>query len=337
MDEIAGNHLVGRAGTEWSDRILGRSEIVGGPLAVTWAASGNNVIVQADTVRRILGIELETMEEHPEQRDKFLHPDLLGWLRQERGRLYMAALTILAAYIRDGKSDQGLKPWGSYEGWSALVRSAVVWLGLTDPREGYSESVKLADADAAAVGAILELWPTVDPNGEGVTLGTVLAAVDADPTAHRELSEAIRQFCPGSGGKLPEAKRLGDRLRRFQRRNIGGRYFDTRPGRVAKWAAVVADSSDSITIESAAGGRSGGGGAADSSDSSDFSKALRGCDPLTHTQPIQEGARKSPSSPTSPQRPAEPTGYIAPDLDAADVAALTWLDSADASPYREQR
>ena len=70
--------------TSWSDRILGQSAMASGiPLFATWYATGNNVVMAADTARRTLHIRLESTEEKPKERSGFLHDNLLGWVRQE--------------------------------------------------------------------------------------------------------------------------------------------------------------------------------------------------------------------------------------------------------------
>ena len=112
-------------GTVWKDRVLGRSEIVELPLITTWGATGNNVVLRADTSRRVCHIRLESELENPEERLDFRHPNLLQWVQEQRSRLLAAALTILSAYCRAGRPAQNLKAWGSYEGWSSLVCGGV--------------------------------------------------------------------------------------------------------------------------------------------------------------------------------------------------------------------
>lgn len=54
-----------------------------------------------------------------------------------------AGLTILKAYHHAGRPEQKIRPFGRFEEWSNLVRSAIVWLELPDPcesRKGIEES-----------------------------------------------------------------------------------------------------------------------------------------------------------------------------------------------------
>src|SRR5262249_37745142 len=127
--------------TTWSGRVLGKSEmtIADTPLLAIWWATGNNVLLVADTARRVMHIRLNSNEERPEERSGFHHASLLEWVRQERPRLVRAALTVLRAYAVAGRPDMGLRPWGSFDGWSRLIRDALVWAGEPDPGQTRTE------------------------------------------------------------------------------------------------------------------------------------------------------------------------------------------------------
>src|ERR1700722_13967316 len=55
--------------TSWKDRLLGANRVVEAPMVATWYATGNNVGVATDTIRRICHIRLESSEERPEMRE----------------------------------------------------------------------------------------------------------------------------------------------------------------------------------------------------------------------------------------------------------------------------
>src|SRR5262249_18477757 len=63
--------LRGRGG---QDRILGANRQFRGPLSVTFYGTGNNVIIRADTARRICHIRLESPHERPEERTDVKRP-----------------------------------------------------------------------------------------------------------------------------------------------------------------------------------------------------------------------------------------------------------------------
>jgi hypothetical protein len=103
---------------------------------VIFLATGNNLQYVGDLARRVVPIALDPKMEKPEERAGFKYPDLLAHIAQERPRLVSAALTILKAYFADGCPSQGLSAYGSFQPWSDLIRSALVWTGEEDPCEG---------------------------------------------------------------------------------------------------------------------------------------------------------------------------------------------------------
>jgi hypothetical protein len=228
--------------TSWTDRVLGSNRMARAPLFVTWFATGNNVAVGADTARRICHVRLESSEERPEERSDFRHPDLLAYVAGRRQALLGAALTILRAYWVAGRPDQGLSPWGSFDGWSRLVRSAVAWVGLPDPGLTRVQLQDQTDTTAEGMALLLRCWECMDSGRRGLTAGEVIDRLfrhppEDPPEWHAEMRDAIEALV-GRG----DSRALGTRLRSFRRRIFGGRFID-RAGqqrRAARWAVYPA-------------------------------------------------------------------------------------------------
>jgi hypothetical protein len=211
-------------GTTWRDRVLGSSAMTAElPMLTTWMATGNGLDIGADLVRRALLVRLEPMTERPEERTGFRHPRLLDHARKHRAELLSAALTIPRAYVVAGRPDQRLTPMGSYTAWSDLVRSAIVWAGLTDPCATIAE-IRAADPRADAVRAVVDAWPAAPD--VPVTVSELLTAA----TPGTPWRAALVEWCPPRGtDALPSARSLGNRLRGVRRRVVGGRYLDAGP------------------------------------------------------------------------------------------------------------
>jgi hypothetical protein len=227
--------------TAWKDRLLGANRLATAPLYATWYATGNNVAIAADTVRRTCHLRLESPEERPEERQDFRHPNLLEWVGEHRPRLLAAALTILRGYCAAGLPDQHLPAWGSFEGWSALVRSAVVWVGLPDPGETRLLLQQQADVAAESMRVILACWERLDPERRGLTAAEVVQWCCEPPAPapdfHADLVDALLAVL----GKL-DPRALGNKLSASKRRLFGGRFFD-RAGlrhQAARWAVYPA-------------------------------------------------------------------------------------------------
>jgi hypothetical protein len=208
----------------YESRVLGHNRMVVVNLsATTWFCTGNNLTIVGDTARRVCYVRLKSEEERPEERDGFTHPDLLAYVMAERTRLLAAGLTILRAFYQAGRPSQGLKPWGSFEGWSALVRDAVVWAGMEDPYETCREVGDEADVDKAAVAALLPLWQKMDKDGGGLTTAYVIHQL-----YEREPDEAYYDDMNADIDDLIYRKssfKLGCVLRAYRDRYIDGRCF----------------------------------------------------------------------------------------------------------------
>lgn len=218
-------------GQTWSDRLLGASKMVTLPLNVIWLATGNNVSLTSDMARRTLHIRLQTALERPEEREGFTHPRLLRWVMKRRAALLGAALTILRGYWAAGRPDMHLTPWGSFEGWSGLVRSAIVWAGLPDPGKTRQALREHADTERDALAALMEGLKAVDPNGHGVTVAEIQLWINGTNPEHREsaavLRDAIIELCPVKTG-FPSNAAIGSRLRYLKDRVVGGRRLNSR-------------------------------------------------------------------------------------------------------------
>lgn len=228
LDNLAGavgNDVLDAALTSdrWKDRVLGANRTYDGPLNVIWYGTGNNVQLAADTSRRVQHCRLETLAERPELRADLKRPNLRAFIRTNRGALLSAALTILRAWHVAGRPCQGLSAWGSFEGWSGVVREAVVFAGLPDPGETREALQTNADRDATAMYALLDGLHRMDPHGRGVTTGEVIDRVKETAGAPDWvpcLRAAVEDLC----GRL-DGRALGGRFRQYQRRNFGGRML----------------------------------------------------------------------------------------------------------------
>ena len=224
LDEIhagfggrAWNALV--TATIYRDRLLGSSAMVEVPNDTVWITTGNNAAFSPDTTRRCLPIRLEPMCERPEDRSEFRIPDLLGHVHLHQAELLADALTILRAFHLVGRPSSGLKPWGSFEGWSTLIRDAVFWC------TGVDCDTRQALASAADVGRMTHLDLLEELHGafatNPFTTGTVIERAAGCPSLHTALEAA----CPSKDGKLKPVS-IGKRFASFRRRPIGGKMLD---------------------------------------------------------------------------------------------------------------
>lgn len=239
LNGVVGNEALDRAltGGRWWDRMLGVNKQVDLPMTTTLIATGNNISIAADTARRTIHIRLETNLERPEDRSGFRRADLLGHVRAHRAALYMHAVTIVAAYLRAGCPDVGLRPMGSFEGWSRVIRGAIVWLGYPDPFDTREDLELVADTGKESVAMLLEALALYDPDDRGIVVAEMLASVYAGgltPVGHDAavvaLRTAIENLCP-NGGKPPVARQVSAKFKAYRRRVVNGQMLDFDPSK----------------------------------------------------------------------------------------------------------
>ncbi|HXG69939.1 MAG TPA: hypothetical protein VNJ04_04920 [Gemmatimonadaceae bacterium] len=211
-------------------RILGRTEMKRLPWAAVLLASGNNIVLSEDTVRRVLIARLESPAENPEDRVGFRHPHLFDWIIAERPRLVAAALTVLVAFASRGGHRNDDKAWGSFEAWSRLVPGAIVYAGGADPMLARPSIEQHASDSSRALVTVLDMLPRLCP-GRGLTTREIVHLLYPAKTADAErtldgfddLRDAIEAWTLPKPGQPPSLQLLGKRLRSNVGRCIGGR------------------------------------------------------------------------------------------------------------------
>lgn len=122
--------------------------------------------------RRAIMCTIDSGEERPELRVFKRNP--LAMVRVDRNKYVIAALTVLRAYIVAGKPTQ-MTPTGtpvtllgSFEEWSDLIRSALIWLGEADPCNTM-EKIRKKDPKLGAMVTVVSQWLEVIGYGASVT------------------------------------------------------------------------------------------------------------------------------------------------------------------------
>ena len=118
----------------WLVRKPGTSSLVEVQNRVVWWATGTNVTLHGDLARRTLRIRLDSGRSDPENRTDFKHPELFSWVKRDRARLVVNALSILRGYVVADRPRHRGTTWWSFESWSNLIPGAIQWLDLPDPR-----------------------------------------------------------------------------------------------------------------------------------------------------------------------------------------------------------
>jgi putative DNA primase/helicase len=136
-------------------RRLGVSEVPECEWRGTIFATGNNVRVLGDLVRRTLSCNLDAKLERPELRKFSFDP--IARVHSDRESYIAAAITIARAYRAAGHDAANKRPLAGYAAWSAAVREPLLWLGEHDPVKSM-DAARAADPMRAAAHQLVEDW-----------------------------------------------------------------------------------------------------------------------------------------------------------------------------------
>ncbi|MDR0615219.1 MAG: hypothetical protein LBG29_00265 [Synergistaceae bacterium] len=118
--------------SEWSDRLLGKSEALHLHSRAIWIATGNNIRLGGDIARRAYWIRLNSNLPRPWLRDsREFKRELPSWAVEHRHEIVGALLTMASAWFRNGKPEWSGRPLGSYEAWSRTVGGILEYCGMT--------------------------------------------------------------------------------------------------------------------------------------------------------------------------------------------------------------
>lgn len=183
-------------------------------------ATGNNIQLVGDMTRRVLLCSLDPDVERPELRTFTRDP--FNQVLADRGRYVAAALTVVRAYVVAGCPDTQ-PPLASFEDWSRLVRSALIWLGRTDPCETMNKA-RAEDPITAALSGLFTAWHGAvgaAPHTTGAIREAALQTGVFSNLINGNLREALVEVADDGHGGI-NSKKLGHYLKRYEGRIIAG-------------------------------------------------------------------------------------------------------------------
>jgi hypothetical protein len=207
-------------------RILGRSEAPEFECRATVFATGNNLVLVGDMVRRTLLCGLDAGLERPELR-KFAHDPIVRALAS-RGDYVAAAITIARAYRTAGMPEV-CATIGSYSEWSDAVRAPLIWLGEADPVASM-ETARDEDPELTLIREVFSYWRDHLVLDSPYTTNQIITrACERDPLSEFTLAEFrdVLLRVAGDGGTI-NSKRLGKWLSRISGRVVEGHRLTTK-------------------------------------------------------------------------------------------------------------
>lgn len=203
----------------YSGRLLGGNSDALLPASILVQITGNNVRLQDDMPSRIIPCRLDPRMENPAAR-KFKR-NLLDWTAQNRGAIVRAALTIVAAYLRNGKPEVS-GDVSRFQDWDKMVRKPLMYAG--------GSNVVLAMLAAAEdddvkneLSEVMAAWWSLFGD-KGMKAGELDKAVTSDfsnPTA----TGCLRQWFTGEVSRPLTPALIGRRIADVIDQRVRGKAF----------------------------------------------------------------------------------------------------------------
>ena len=217
----------------YTDRVLGSTSHVDMTNDRLWVITGNNLNLGGDLVRRTLWVTIDPKVPNPELRTGFELDLEGGWVREHRGELLHALLTLVAAWQAAGRPTPAQRSSDSYGRWRAVVTGILAHAGVPgefDAAESAQQTVGVDDEEWAEFLAALHR----EFAGRSFTTAEVVAALVRSPSVSWEGGPApLLDVLPSelsdrwnaaqrSGQCGPFGKSLGRWLQNRDRRWAGG-------------------------------------------------------------------------------------------------------------------
>jgi hypothetical protein len=220
----------------WSDRELGFSRQANLTNLATWISTGNNIEVGGDMPRRCYRVRLDAKTARPWRGRTFRHPNLLEWVRENRGELIWAMLTLCRAWHIAGRPlPAGIPVIGSFEAWSKTVGGILHFAGISGFLANLDEMYEQADDGANEWDTFLRAWHSRFSSQE---IPTSKIVDDLQLPNAADLRDALPEglgafvvYQPGSYTQaatftIKDAGRFKIRLGKQLRQRVGRRYGD---------------------------------------------------------------------------------------------------------------
>ena len=204
----------------WTDRILGRSEMVTLRNHAVWMVTGNNIKLRADLPRRCFWIRLDAKMPRPYERADFRHNDLKSWVRDHRGEIVAALLTMARAwYVAGCPPPQKVPaPLGSFEQWTRTVGGILEYAGVQGFLGNQQTLYEQADEETPQWATFLQTWHE-HYGAEPMSTSQLIVQINLE-------SSVLRAVLPDTLANALESKRGSFRIKlgKTLHKHVGVRY-----------------------------------------------------------------------------------------------------------------
>ena len=141
----------------WTDRVLGKTNMVTVPNDAVWMMTGNNPRLDMELARRCIRIRILSKSERPHLEGGFKYDPLNEWMLANRAVLVRAVLVLVRAWLAAGRPPSKRR-LGSFERWTQTVGGILDNAGIPGFLDNLEELYEAADAEGDAWREFVSTW-----------------------------------------------------------------------------------------------------------------------------------------------------------------------------------
>lgn len=194
---------------------------IGGVNVGQYILNGNNISPASDTIGRTIMIQVKCNDPNPGLRNSkvaFKYGALDKHIEKNRVAILRDFLTIVAAYIQNGRPETPGKSIAGFDAWTDLVCGSIRWASGLDPIHRTNEETRRFDEQSNALGSLVMNW--IEVFGDiGMKARKVFKkiSVEEPDDATSGLAEALAVL---HGGTIKNEQNVSTTLRKFRDKKI---------------------------------------------------------------------------------------------------------------------
>jgi hypothetical protein len=168
---------------------------IGGMNVGQFILNGNNISPASDIIGRTVLIQVKCNDPNPGLRNSkvaFKHGALDTHIEKNRIAILRDFLTIVAAYIQNGRPETPGKSIAGFDAWTDLVCGSIRWASGLDPIDRTNEEARAFDEQSNALESLVKNWTAIFGD-LGTKVSQVFKKISAeDPDDHASgLADAL--------------------------------------------------------------------------------------------------------------------------------------------------
>jgi hypothetical protein len=233
----------------WSDRRMGKSELVTLPHDATWMVTGNNIELRGDLPRRSYWIRMNARTARPWQRQCFKHDELLAWVTEHRGEILAHLLILARAWVVADKPSVPVPAMGNFTTWAKILGGILAHARIPGFLQNLNALYDTVDEATMQWTLFLRAWHHTYGT-RALLLSEVIADLRSGQEAYRELREGLPEdflddlSVRSEKGPSRLQRRLGNAFKKYADRYFQDDLHVVKAGEAhhaAKWRVLQGD------------------------------------------------------------------------------------------------